>query len=217
MVYLDLFERPSKFRGGAAFVVQCPLLATWSSNHRSICRSACSIRSLLFSLSSFVAVRSSEAGRQLPVMTVVAGFSRPASGQPVLLTHSKAETLFHEIGHVTHHMSSRHHTSILSTSLFTDVRELISAFASNCVYSFCRNRYQHLSGARGELDFVELPSILFENFIWDYRVLRHFAFHHRTGAVIPQTMVDNLSSSRRLFFAVDTCSQAQLVHNKGHP
>ena len=52
-----------------------------------------------------VAVRSTAGGRQLPVMTVVAGFSRPAAGSSVLLTHSKAETLFHEIGHVTHHLS----------------------------------------------------------------------------------------------------------------
>ena len=55
-----------------------------------------------------VAVRTVSGGRQLPVMTVVAGFSQPAPGIPVLFTHSKAETLFHEIGHVTHHMSDTH-------------------------------------------------------------------------------------------------------------
>ena len=56
-------------------------------------------------------------------------------------------------------------------------------------------KYQHLSGARGELDFVELPSILFEHFIWDYRVLKHFAQHYQASPhhTIPQQMVHNLS------------------------
>ena len=147
-------------------------------------------------------------------MTVVAGFSRPAAGSSVLLTHSKAETLFHEIGHVTHHMSDSHcrRSRLYPCPHFTQSLWLTSLLLLLLLCgSFCRNRYQHLSGARGELDFVELPSILFEQFIWDYRVLRHFAVHHRTNAVIPQTMVDNLSRSRRLFFAIDTCAQAQLV------
>jgi len=123
--------------------------------------------------------RQTSDGRQLPVMVVAASFPRPHQHQPITLTHSRLETLFHEMGHVAHH----------------------------CL---CLNHYQHLSGARGELDFVELPSILFENFVWDWRVLRHFAVDDSgDGSVIPREMVERLTRSRRAFFAIETVAQAK--------
>jgi len=118
--------------------------------------------------------------RQQPIITIVAGFPRPATGNVILLHHSQVVTLFHEIGHCTQHI-------------------------------FCSNRYQHLSGCRGELDFVELPSILFENFAWDHRVLRHFAHHVVDGSPIPFQMINNLQRSRKLFFAIETSNQAILA------
>lgn len=73
-----------------------------------------------------------------------------------------------------------------------------------------RTRLQHLSGTRGALDFVEIPSHLFEHFVWDHRFLRCFARHHRTREVIPRKTVEQLGSSRRMFQAMDM--QAQIVY-----
>jgi intermediate peptidase len=50
-----------------------------------------------------------------------------------------------------------------------------------------RTEYQHFSGTRTNVDFVELPSHLFEYFAWDERVLGKFARHHATGAPLPPT------------------------------
>jgi intermediate peptidase len=38
-----------------------------------------------------------------------------------------------------------------------------------------RTRFQHLSGTRGPMDFVEIPSHLMENFAWDAAWMRRFA------------------------------------------
>jgi hypothetical protein len=48
---------------------------------------------------------------------------------------------------------------------------------------FSRTRFQHLSGTRGALDFIELPSILCEYFASDAATLALFAQHHQTGMV----------------------------------
>jgi intermediate peptidase len=158
IVYLDLFLRPSKFRGTAAFVIQAA---------REISENT------LETLPTNTTANGSNKRRQYPVLAIVAGWPRSGPSEPILLSHGCLQALFHEWGHATHHL-------------------------------LCRNQYQHLSGARGELDFVELPSTLFENFAWDYRVLSKFAFHHETGKVIPHEMVSNLNISRDMFFGLDT-------------
>jgi peptidyl-dipeptidase Dcp len=40
--------------------------------------------------------------RKAPVVTVVCNFSKPAAGQPSLLTADEASTMFHEFGHALH-------------------------------------------------------------------------------------------------------------------
>lgn len=73
-----------------------------------------------------------------------------------------------------------------------------------------RTRLQHLSGTRGALDFVEIPSHLFEHFAWDHRFLRCFARHHETQEVIPRRVVEQLRSSKKMFHAMDM--QTQIVY-----
>ena len=39
-----------------------------------------------------------------PVVTVVCNFTKPAAGQPALLSADEANTLFHEFGHALHNL-----------------------------------------------------------------------------------------------------------------
>lgn len=45
-------------------------------------------------------------------------------------------------------------------------------------------------------DFAELPSQLLENWAWQPEVLATFAYHHETGAPIPQEYLEKLAASR---------------------
>ena len=74
-----------------------------------------------------------------------------------------------------------------------------------------RTTYQHLSGTRGALDFVEVPSHLFERFATDPRMLKRWARHHSTGSPPPDGLVEQALAERGSFFATEV--QAQLLYS----
>ena len=79
------------------------------------------------------------AGRQLPEGVLVCNFSRG------LMEHDHVVTLFHEFGHLVHHVLGGH------------------------------GEWTRFSGVATEWDFVEAPSQLLEEWAWDADVLRTFA------------------------------------------
>jgi thimet oligopeptidase len=79
------------------------------------------------------------AGRQLPEGVLVCNFPRG------LMEHTDAVTLFHEFGHLVHHVLAGRHA------------------------------WARFSGVATEWDFVEAPSQLLEEWAWDADVLRSFA------------------------------------------
>ncbi|TAM89531.1 MAG: peptidase M3 [Jatrophihabitans sp.] len=79
------------------------------------------------------------AGRQLPEGVLVCNFSDG------LMEHDDVVTLFHEFGHLVHHVLGG------------------------------AQRYARFSGVATEWDFVEAPSQLLEEWAWDADVLRSFA------------------------------------------
>eukprot|EP00742_Colponemidia_sp_Colp-10_P010969 GILJ01012115.1.p1 GENE.GILJ01012115.1~~GILJ01012115.1.p1 ORF type:complete len:684 (+),score=68.25 GILJ01012115.1:41-2092(+) len=85
---------------------------------------------------------------------------------------------------------------LLTTS---ELNQLFHEFGHALHSILSRTEFQHVAGGRGELDFVETPSTLFEYFAEDYRVLRHFARHFETNEVIPEAMVQRWRASRKLF------------------
>jgi peptidyl-dipeptidase Dcp len=46
-------------------------------------------------------------------------------------------------------------------------------------------------------DFVELPSQIMEHWAFEPEVLKTYAFHYKTGEVIPQTLVDKITKSSK--------------------
>jgi intermediate peptidase len=96
-----------------------------------------------------------------------------------------------------------------SPSLLThaEVETLFHEFGHAMHSLLSRTEFQHLSGTRAALDFVETPSHLFEYFAWDYRVVSEFAHHYRTGAPLPPAMMQGLRASKTMFAAMDTQTQ----------
>ena len=79
------------------------------------------------------------AGRQLPEGVLVCNFPRG------LMEHNQVVTLFHEFGHLLHHVLAGH------------------------------QQWVRFSGVATEWDFVEAPSQLLEEWAWDHSVLATFA------------------------------------------
>ena len=104
-------------------------------------------------------IRSGLAGREIPEAALVCNFPGGVAGDPGLMEHQDVRTLFHEFGHLLHALFGGH------------------------------RRWSGTSGIRTEHDFIEVPSQLFEEWIWDPTVLATFAHHHETGAPIPADLV----------------------------
>jgi len=64
-----------------------------------------------------------------------------------------------------------------------------------CLTTVETNRF---SGYDTEWDFVEAPSQIMENWMWEPEVLARFARHHETDAPIPAALVDKLVAARDL-------------------
>ncbi|MXG91309.1 M3 family metallopeptidase [Nocardioides flavescens] len=92
-------------------------------------------------------VRSGVAGRQLPEGALVCNFS------PGLMEHDHVVTLFHEFGHLVHHVLGGH------------------------------VGWSRFSGVATEWDFVEAPSQMLEEWAWDADVLRTFASNAAGGPI----------------------------------
>ena len=53
------------------------------------------------------------------------------------------------------------------------------------------------SGTHVERDFVEAPSQMLENWVWEAEPLLRMSQHYRTGSSIPQELLDKLIKSRQ--------------------
>jgi len=100
-----------------------------------------------------------------PVIYNVANFTKPAPGQPALISFDDVTTMFHEFGHALHGL-------------------------------FANQTYPLVSGTNVARDFVEFPSQFNENWALHPDVLKHYAVDYKTGAPIPQTLVDKIRRSQ---------------------
>lgn len=82
-----------------------------------------------------------------------------------LMEHDQVETFLHEFGHLLHSMFGGHQPWLT------------------------------LSGVNTERDFVEAPSQMLEEWVWDAETLKTFATNER-GKVIPKRLVEKMNSAR---------------------
>lgn len=94
-----------------------------------------------------------------------------------LLQHGDVETFFHEFGHLLH--------------------EILAG----------RQAWGGVSGVRTEWDFVEVPSMLLQEWPFDAAVLANFARHHQTGVVIPPALVAQLKAAHEFGVGLSTRRQ----------
>ncbi len=117
----------------------------------------------------------------LPVAYIVANFAPSSKDNPSLLRPSDVVTLFHEMGHALHHMLSR-------------VNE------------------PYVSGINGvEWDAVEFPSQFLENFAYESEVLKSFAYHHESGEVLSDEMIEKLKISKNFESALGMMRQIEFA------
>ncbi len=75
------------------------------------------------------------------------------------------------------------------TTLFHEFGHALHGLLSRCTYV-------RLSGTSVPRDFVELPSQIMENWVFEEDVLRMYARHYESGELIPQELVDKLKNSQ---------------------
>jgi len=102
----------------------------------------------------------------LPVGYLVCNFPPPDETGTSFLAHDDVVTLFHEFGHMLHHLLTR--------------IDLPSVSGINGV----------------PWDAVELPSQFMENFAWSYEVLKKCSAHPETGEPLPRKLFHRLEQSR---------------------
>jgi len=99
-----------------------------------------------------------------PVIYNVCNFTKPAKGQPALISFDDVTTMFHEFGHGLHGL-------------------------------FSNQKYPSIAGTSVARDFVEFPSQINENWALYPQVLKNYALHYQTGAVIPQELIDKIKNA----------------------
>ena len=113
--------------------------------------------------------------------TGVKGVQVPLSGLATnfpegLMEHNQVETYLHEFGHLIHNMFSG------------------------------TQPYMNISGMRMERDFVEAPSQMLEEWVWDYDSLSRFA-SNEDGDIITTVLVEKMNRARHFGTAMGTAQQ----------
>jgi thimet oligopeptidase len=104
-------------------------------------------------------------GKRIPEGVLVCNFPRPSPEAAALMEHGDVRTFFHEFGHLLHHVLGGH------------------------------TRWAGHAGVATEWDFVEAPSQMLEEWVWDPGVLGAFGRHVDSGEAIPAELVRRMKAA----------------------
>lgn len=85
-----------------------------------------------------------------------------------------------------------------------EVETLFHEFGHGLHNLFSEAHYAYFAGTSVERDFVEAPSQMFENWVWDPGVLATFAKHYKTGQPLPKSLLDGMVKARTLGSGLET-------------
>ncbi len=119
--------------------------------------------------------------REMPVGYLVCNFPPQDASGLSLLTHTDVVTLFHEFGHMLHHLLTR-----------IDYPSIAG-----------------INGV--PWDAVELPSQFMENFAWQYEVLENCSSHYQTNEPLPRDLFEKLDASRHFGEALAMLRQIEFA------
>ena len=97
-----------------------------------------------------------------------------------LMQHSQVVTFLHEFGHLIHYLFAGHH------------------------------HWSGVSGISTEWDFVEAPSQMLQEWVWDYDTIAPFA-KNAEGEVIPRELLDRMIAARDFGLGMGTRRQLSLA------
>lgn len=125
--------------------------------------------------------RNAQGERVLPIAQLACNFAPAARDQQALLDHKDVITLFHELGHVLHHLLTRIDDSAVSG----------------------------ISGVAW--DAVELPSQFMENWCWSAQGLNLISRHHETGESLPPELLAKMIAGRNFQAGMNTLRQVEIA------
>lgn len=124
--------------------------------------------------------RSGIEGERLPVAVLVCNFPNPADSSDgvALMDFGQVSTYFHEFGHLLHTMFAGHRQWAMNSGIAT------------------------------EWDFVEAPSQMLEEWLYDAETLQSFAKHYQTGEPIPAELIAKIRAAEDFGKGINTAHQA---------
>lgn len=108
-------------------------------------------------------------GKHIPcVALVIANFPEATADKPALFELDEVRTFFHEFGHAIH--------AILGG----------------------QTKSPSLAGTSTKIDFVEMPSQMLEEWLWDADILKKLSKHYKTGQPLPDEKINTLIKIKNL-------------------
>lgn len=91
-----------------------------------------------------------------------------------------------------------------------EVETFFHEFGHGLHHMLTETSYGRFSGTATARDFVEAPSQMLENWVWEASVLKTFAKHYKTGEVLPDSLLKGMQAARTLGSGIETQGQLYL-------